>query len=94
MIDTQTACAHCNVVLKHRDYPGGARSDYWECSDGCGAMFLPANTDQCGRRLRDWFAGMALQGLLVKTENGAVASIVVDEAYRFADLMIHRRMPP
>lgn len=44
MNDTQACCAHCKVVLKHKDYPDGTRSDYWECADGCGKMFWPDNS--------------------------------------------------
>lgn len=39
--ENQACCAHCKVELKHIDYPGGTRSDYWECSSGCGMKFLP-----------------------------------------------------
>lgn len=41
MNDNQACCAHCKIVLKHKDYPNGTRSDYWECADGCGTMFWP-----------------------------------------------------
>lgn len=40
MRDEQAQCAHCKVVLKHIDHSNGTRSDYWECSDGCGTKFI------------------------------------------------------
>lgn len=46
MNDTQACCAHCKVVLKHKDYPDGTRSDYWECADGCGTMFWPSTVSE------------------------------------------------
>jgi hypothetical protein len=36
----QCACAHSKVLLKPIEYPNGARSDHWECSD-CGTEFWP-----------------------------------------------------
>lgn len=54
-----------------------------------------------GMTLRDWFAGMALQGLLsanpqcpdaVSEEN--VDSVIAREAYRSADAMIAERSKP
>src|SRR5882762_7709723 len=43
MNGNQTCCAHCNVVLKHKDYPDGTRNDYWECVDNCGMAFWPVS---------------------------------------------------
>lgn len=62
----QAACGHVNVVRKTVDYPGGHSAEYWECKDGCGARFLPENTNQGERRLRDWFAGMALNAVVAR----------------------------
>lgn len=41
-----------------------------------------------GMSLRDWFAGMALQGLLVKSREFLD---VVNHAYKFADAMLKER---
>jgi len=44
-----------------------------------------------GMTLRDWFAGMALQGLLAcSTVNGAPKDLVMD-AYDYADMMLAER---
>lgn len=70
-------CAHSRVMLRHHDYPDGTRADYWECSSGCGAKFVLESTDQAGRRLRDWFAGMALQALTASvTQNQQFATYI------------------
>ena len=46
------ACAHCKVILKRVDHPGGTSSDYWECADGCGTKFWPAShTERIEREL-------------------------------------------
>lgn len=92
-------CSHSKVVLKHIEYPGGSRSDYWECESGCGATFYPAFTDQAGIRLRDWLAGMALQGLLAspRTLNGKnklSENDLAGASYGMADAMLQERMKP
>ena len=44
-----------------------------------------------GMSLRDWFAGMALQGLLAcSTVNGAPKDLVMD-AYDYANMMLAER---
>lgn len=91
MSESQACCAHSRVVSKHEDFPDGHRSEYWECDYGCGMRFYPAQTDQAGIRLRDWFAGMALQGLLVNAPNGASDRLCCEEAFKFADSMLAER---
>lgn len=44
---------------------------------------------QYGMSLRDWFAGMALQGILPK--QGNAFETAADYAYRVADLMLEAR---
>lgn len=39
-MENQACCAHSKVVLKHKEYPDGSRSDYWECDSNCGARFM------------------------------------------------------
>jgi len=97
-MNTQACCAHCRVVLKHCDYPNGHRSDYWECESGCGAIFFPENSDQAGRRLRDWFAGLAMQGMLAanakmheEVTDKNVDAVIAREAFLSADAMIAQR---
>jgi hypothetical protein len=47
---------------------------------------------QTGMSLRDWFAGMALQGLMAKTNvQYATAAIDARAAYETADAMIEAR---
>lgn len=64
MSDTQTACSHSRVVLKHNDYPDGTRSDYWECDSGCGKRFYPDTFNSAQHNRRVWLAGKALSGVL------------------------------
>lgn len=52
-----------------------------------------------GMSLRDWFAGLALQGMLANTDaederahrTGSLAPVVAENAYQFADAMIAER---
>ena len=48
---------------------------------------------QQGMTLRDWFAGMALQGMLAGRQNTASNDFVADadECYLFADAMLKAR---
>jgi hypothetical protein len=39
-MNNQACCAHCKVVLKHKEYLDGSMSDYWVCADDCGAQFM------------------------------------------------------
>lgn len=56
------------------------------CSDGNDAIdWAP------GMTLRDWFAGMALQGILAKFHEDRIMLDVVDDAYSYADTMLERR---
>ena len=96
-MSTKTACAHCKVVLNHNDYPDGTRSDYWECPD-CGCRFWPETVDLTIRNLRDWFAGMALQGLLSNpalcdtfTATGGNYAWFIERATGLADAMLAER---
>jgi hypothetical protein len=43
-----------------------------------------------GMSLRDWFAGMAMQGLLVHDDEGVISEAARD-AYRYADAMLKAR---
>lgn len=45
IIDEQICCAHSKVILKHKDYSDGTRSDYWECDSNCGQKFNPIKTE-------------------------------------------------
>lgn len=54
--------------------------------DGGIAFPIPGFTD--GMSLRDWFAGMALQGLKVTPYSPSLMAIV---AYQLADAMIEAR---
>lgn len=66
-----------------------------------GAAFPCATTDRChdsGMSLRDWFAGMALQGMISsspicdRTDKKAVNKPEwARQAYKFADAMINER---
>jgi hypothetical protein len=53
------------------------------------------NDEQEGMSLRDWFAGMALQGYLAAPDDGAIArgnpAVVAEWAYGAADAMIAER---
>ena len=44
-----------------------------------------------GLSIRDWFAGMALQGLLANNETSYTPKQNAEEAYSFADAMIAAR---
>lgn len=99
MNDSQTCCSHSRVVLKHTDYPGGTRSDYWECDSGCGTRFYP-ETVYAVREIRDKFASMAMMGMLCanspsKFDTGKdIDDVIALEAYRSADAMILQRDMP
>jgi hypothetical protein len=43
-----------------------------------------------GVSLRDWFAGLAMQGLLVHDDEGVISESARD-AYRYADAMLKAR---
>lgn len=62
---------------------------YLDAEDGSGTRMIVMASD--GLSIRDWFAGMALQGLLVNTPNGSSAQRVCKEAFGFADLMLAER---
>ena len=51
------------------------------------------STEQ-GMSLRDWFAGMALQGLSVNRYYDSHGKNMADAAYRFADAMLIARTRP
>jgi len=91
-LDTTTmnnvCCAHSRVVLKHHDYPGGSRSYYWECDSGCGQIFVPESSDQAGRRLRDWYAGLALQAYSLPD---LTPDYVAERCFAIADAFIAER---
>jgi len=46
---------------------------------------------QPGMSLRDWFAGMALQGIMVSWPQGSGFANAVEDAYNVADAMIAQR---
>lgn len=63
-------------------HDGGPAFPYWNCAE---------NTTR-GMTLRDWFAGMALQGMLANPDfNGASDASVAGFAFRQADAMIEGR---
>ncbi len=84
MSDTP-CCAHSRVVLKHNEYPGGTRSDYWECDSGCGKRFWPDTFDPTIRNHRNWIAGHALHFV---SNVGQPFDQVANMAYSLADAMI------
>ena len=84
-------CAHVKVILKHNDYPDGTRSDYWECDSGCGCRFYPEYFDQNIANRRDWFAGMALQGIIGFEGEPIGFNAVALECYKYADAMLLER---
>jgi hypothetical protein len=43
-----------------------------------------------GMTLRDWFAGMAMQGMLTRDDEGKIPDVAKD-AYRYADAMLKAR---
>ncbi len=45
-------------------------------------------SSECGMSLRDWFAGMALQGIMASTY---VWTDIAKEAYKQADAMLQQR---
>lgn len=92
-METKACCTHLRVALKHEDYPGGFRSDYLECESGCGMKFYPEHVDQQIRNLRDWFAGMALQGMLSADYSDAISNPfkAAHWAYQNADAMLAER---
>lgn len=97
-MNTQACCAHSRVVLKHNEHPGGTRSDYWECESGCGARFYPETFDSAMCNRRDWFAGMAMMGMLAanakmheEVTDKNVDYVIAREAYRSADAMLKAR---
>lgn len=65
-------------------------------NDG-GPAFPVESTDHAkygiaGMSLRDWFAGMALQGMLAASDGcGGEYRSTSEQAYRFADAMIAQR---
>ncbi len=48
-----------------------------------------AHDNQVGMSLRDWFAGMALQGIIKSDDISYV--VVASEAYKYADAMLKAR---
>ena len=50
----------------------------------------PNNTQQAGVDLRDWFAGLAMQGMLANPNFGANKE-TGDHAYYMADVMMKAR---
>lgn len=101
MSDNQACCAHSRVVLKHTDYPDGTRSDYWECDSGCGQRFHADYFNSTIHNLRDWFAGMAMQGMLAANAkmheavtDKNVDAVIAREAYLSADAMIAEKNKP
>ena len=52
-----------------------------------------ASTEQDGMTLRDWFAGMALQGmaLMHKPPSGIYYHDYAEDAYHYADAMLEAR---
>jgi hypothetical protein len=51
------------------------------------------DTDWCGMTLRDWLAGMALQGLLASTKTND-ALVIAKDAYIIADAMLAEKNKP
>lgn len=49
------------------------------------------NTGSDGMTLRDWFAGMALPGLVLSFDSSSVVVDVADIAYQYADAMLKAR---
>ena len=95
MNENQVICAHSRVVLRHRDYPDGSRSDWWECESGCCQRFHPEINRQ---ELRDGFAMAALTGILAADAKTApevtdknVDYVIAREAYASADAMLIER---
>jgi hypothetical protein len=54
-----------------------------------GPAFPPNPNDAEGMSLRDWFAGMAMQGLLANC--GADSEQIAKKAYEYADAMLVER---
>lgn len=50
-----------------------------------------ANVREPGMSLRDWFAGVALFGILIQRDRGTTYHRTAEEAYGFADAMLERR---
>lgn len=66
--------------------------------DGGPAFPVPANQEYSGMTLRDWFAGMAMQGLLAANAqchdavtDKNVDAVIAREAYLSADAMLAER---
>lgn len=63
-----------------------------------GAVMFGAEDDERGLTIRDWFAGMALQGLLAVghpvRHSKETASDLPPLAYLYADAMITQRKQP
>lgn len=93
-MNTQACCTHSKITRITEDHPGGFSSEYWKC-DTCETRFAPEPLMQ-GRVLRDWFAGMALQGMIsnqgmIDVWPGVHGPKFSEEAYQVADAMIAQR---
>lgn len=44
-----------------------------------------------GMSLRDWFAGLAMQSLIIKLSEHTSWYVIVEDAYKYADAMLERR---
>jgi len=84
----QACCSHSTITRITEDHPLGYRSEYWKC-DTCETRFAPEPLMQ-GRVLRDWIAGMALQGFMARSAWGNTL-MPCEMAYDYADKMLAQR---
>ena len=59
-----------------------------------GGQAFPGGHPPNGMSLRDWFAGMALQGLIDPRAMSPGTEILAEKSYSFADAMLAERGDP
>jgi len=97
-MSNQAQCSHSRISRHTFDLAGGHTSEFWKC-DTCESHFVREDTDQGRVRLRDWLAGMALQGMLCANSQAMpevsdknVDAVLAREAYLSADAMLAERV--
>ena len=70
---------------KHNGGPAFPQNDL--SSYGMG----PAECNNGGMTMRDWFAGQALAGLLVNSNGAYTPKMAAEDAYCYADAMLEAR---
>lgn len=82
------SCVKGENMEKNDGGPAFPHIDYEVEDQGCGPI---TKRGAGGMSLRDWFAGMALQGMLANSGNMGTNADCVIAAYHVADMMIKKR---